>query len=631
MRVHSFTLTTTNHQSPPVARRAHIQPPPSSGPSFLEKSASSFVSDGSLGIDQRESLLCSYDLDPRRSRRNRYGPCAAGEGDDSDAVASWRRRYGHDAKQCYSSSSDVANRSRDPEAATDEQRRTSTGVADSPETDASPATTRRCKNINPGDNPVKWSLCDVPAVRRTSYGRVDGEFLRRLRSIVGDANVTTNRTVLEQHGRDESYHEAVPPDAVAFARSTHQVQQLVTACAAARVPIIPYGAGTSLEGHVAALCGGVSIDLSQMNEVVEVHAEDMDCRVQAGVTRQQLNHHLHDSGLFFPVDPGSECTIGGMTATRASGTNAVRYGTMREAVLGVTAVLPNGQIIKTGSRARKSSSGYDLTRLIVGSEGTLALVTEVALRLYPQPEAVSAAVCPFTSIAGAVDTVIETIQTAIPVARIELLDEVQVEAVNRYSKTHLQPSPTLFFEFHGTAAAVEEQAKQVSEIASGNGGGSFEWSTAPEERSKLWAARHSAYYAALALRPNSKGLLADVCVPISRLTELVVLAKQQIQQAQLVAPIVGHVGDGNFHVLFIVDPDNKDELAAVKRVNDSLVARAIAVGGTCSGEHGVGYGKLPFLESEHGSAALDAMAALKAAWDPLNLFNPGKLGQFRLP
>ncbi|CAI5994966.1 unnamed protein product [Closterium sp. NIES-65] len=394
--------------------------------------------------------------------------------------------------------------------------------------------------------------------------------------------------VLEQHGRDESYHEAVPPDAVAFARSTHQVQQLVTACAAARVPVIPYGAGTSLEGHVAALCGGVSIDLSQMNEVVEVHAEDMDCRVQAGVTRQQLNHHLHDSGLFFPVDPGSECTIGGMTATRASGTNAVRYGTMREAVLGVTAVLPNGQIIKTGSRARKSSSGYDLTRLIVGSEGTLAVVTEVALRLYPQPEAVSAAVCPFTSIAGAVDAVIETIQSAIPVARIELLDEVQVDAVNRYSKTHLHPSPTLFFEFHGTAAAVEEQAKQVSEIASGNGGASFEWSTAPEERSKLWAARHSAYYAALALRPNSKGLLADVCVPISRLTELVVLAKQQIEQAQLVAPIVGHVGDGNFHVLFIVDPDNKDELAAVKRVNDSLVARAIAVGGTCSGEHGVG-------------------------------------------
>ncbi|CAI5528960.1 unnamed protein product, partial [Closterium sp. Naga37s-1] len=474
--------------------------------------------------------------------------------------------------------------------------------------------------------------------------------------------------VLEQHGRDESYHEAVPPDAVAFPRSTHQVQQLVTACTAARVPVIPYGAGTSLEGHVAALCGGVSIDLSQMNEVVEVHAEDMDCRVQAGVTRQQLNHHLHDSGLFFPVDPGSECTIGGMTATRASGTNAVRYGTMREAVLGVTAVLPNGQIIKTGSRARKSSSGYDLTRLIVGSEGTLAVVTEVALRLYPQPEAVSAAVCPFTSIAGAVDTVIETIQTAIPVARIELLDEVQVDAVNRYSKTHLHPSPTLFFEFHGTAAAVEEQAKQVSEIASGNGGGSFEWSTAPEERSKLWAARHSAYYAALALRPNSKGLLADVCVPISRLTELVLLAKQQIEQAQLVAPIVGHVGDGNFHVLFIVDPNNRDELAAVKRVNDSLVARAISVGGTCSGEHGVGrhrdspvsfpfshlpfpplliapfsppnhprahppssYGKLPFLESEHGRAALDAMAALKAAWDPLNLFNPGKLGQFRLP
>ncbi|GJP67164.1 hypothetical protein CLOP_g24023 [Closterium sp. NIES-67] len=431
----------------------------------------------------------------------------------------------------------------------------------SPEPEASLAANGHAGgNTSLSGNPATQSLCDVPVVRRaSSYGRVDDALLRHLRSIMGDSNVTTNRTVLEQHGRDESYHEPMPPNAVVFPQSTHHVQQLVAACAARRVPVIPYGAGTSLEGHVAA------------------------------------------------------------------------YGTMREAVLGVTAVLPNGQVIKTGSRARKSSSGYDLTRLIVGSEGTLAVVTEVSLRLFPQPEAVSAAVCPFTSVAGAVDTVIETIQTAIPVARIEFLDEVQVDAVNRYSKTHLELSPTLFFEFHGTAAAVEEQAKQVSTIASSNGRGSFQWSTAPEERSKLWAARHSAYYAALALRPNSKGLLADVCVPISRLTELVLLAKEEIRQAQLVAPIVGHVGDGNFHVLFIVDPDDQAELAAVKRVNDSLVARAIAVGGTCSGEHGVGYGKLPFLESEHGRPALDAMAALKAAWDPLNLFNPGKIGQFTPP
>ncbi|GJP35446.1 hypothetical protein CLOM_g19972 [Closterium sp. NIES-68] len=470
----------------------------------------------------------------------------------------------------------------------------------SPEPEASLAANGHAGgNTSLSGNPATQSLCDVPVVRRaSSYGRVDDALLRHLRSIMGDSNVTTNRTVLEQHGRDESYHEPMPPNAVVFPQSTHHVQQLVAACAARRVPVIPYGAGTSLEGHVAALCGGVSIDLSHLNQVQEVHADDMDW---------------------------------GMAATRASGTNAVRYGTMREAVLGVTAVLPNGQVIKTGSRARKSSSGYDLTRLIVGSEGTLAVVTEVSLRLFPQPEAVSAAVCPFTSVAGAVDTVIETIQTAIPVARIEFLDEVQVDAVNRYSKTHLELSPTLFFEFHGTAAAVEEQAKQVSTIASSNGRGSFQWSTAPEERSKLWAARHSAYYAALALRPNSKGLLADVCVPISRLTELVLLAKEEIRQAQLVAPIVGHVGDGNFHVLFIVDPDDQAELAAVKRVNDSLVARAIAVGGTCSGEHGVGYGKLPFLESEHGRPALDAMAALKAAWDPLNLFNPGKIGQFTPP
>ncbi|GJP52978.1 hypothetical protein CLOM_g12130 [Closterium sp. NIES-68] len=500
------------------------------------------------------------------------------------------------------------------------------GTQASPEPEASLAANGHAGgNTSLSGNPATQSLCDVPVVRRaSSYGRVDDALLRRLQSIVGDSNVTTNRTVLEQHGRDESYHEPMPPDAVVFPQSTHHVQQLVAACAARRVPIIPYGAGTSLEGHVAALCGGVSIDLSQLSQVLEVHAEDMDCRVQAGVTRQQLNHHLHDSGLFFPVDPGSECTIGGMAATRASGTNAVRYGTMREAVLGVTAVLPNGQVIKTGSRARKSSSGYDLTRLIVGSEGTLAVVTEVG--------GGGGGALPFLlAPLERVDTVIETIQTAIPVARIEFLDEVQVDAVNRYSKTHLELSPTLFFEFHGTAAAVEEQAKQVSTIASSYGGGSFQWSTAPEERSKLWAARHSAYYAALALRPNSKGLLADVCVPISRLTELVLLAKEEIRQTQLVAPIVGHVGDGNFHVLFIVDPDDQAELAAVKRVNDSLVAHAIAVGGTCSGEHGVGYGKLPFLESEHGRAALDAMAALKAAWDPLNLFNPGKIGQFIPP
>eukprot|EP00897_Mesotaenium_endlicherianum_P002110 jgi/Mesen1/1927/ME000146S01010 len=415
--------------------------------------------------------------------------------------------------------------------------------------------------------------------------------------------------VTAQHGKDESYHTPVPPEVVVFPETTQEVSQVVRACVTHRVPLVPFGAGTSLEGHVAALHGGVCVDLSKMSRIVEVSEGDMDCRVEAGVTRQQLNEHLRDTGLFFSVDPGA------------------KYGTMREVVMGVTAVLADGAVVRTGTRARKSSSGYDLTKLLVGSEGTLGIITEVALRLFGQPEAVSAGVCAFTSLKGAVDTAMTTIQMGIPVARIELLDEVQVDAVNKYSKTALALQPTLFFEFHGSSAAsVQQQALQVGSIAQENGGGHFDWSDSAEERSRLWAARHSAYYAARALRPDCNGFITDVCVPISRLSESILAAKADILHSKLVAPIVGHVGDGNFHILLIVDPNNEEEVTAAKQLNARLVERALAAGGTCSGEHGVGYGKLEFLEREHGEVALHVMAAVKHALDPHNILNPGKLG-----
>ncbi|PWC84418.1 lactate dehydrogenase [Azospirillum sp. TSH100] len=444
-----------------------------------------------------------------------------------------------------------------------------------------------------------------------------------LTALLGD-RFTTSLPVREHHGKDESYHTPCPPDGVAFANSTEEVSAIVKICAKHKLPIIPFGTGTSLEGGIAALAGGITIDLSGMQQILRVSAEDLDVTVQAGVTRKQLNEHLRDTGLFFPIDPGANASLGGMSATRASGTNAVRYGTMRENVLGLTVVLADGRVIKTGGRARKSAAGYDLTRLFVGSEGTLGIITEVTLKLYGIPEAISSAVCAFPTIKGAVDTVIQTIQVGVPVARIELLDEVQIDAVNKYSKLDYAVAPTLFFEFHGTEAGVKEQAEMVAAIAAEHGGMEFAWATRPEDRTKLWQARHDAYYAALALRPGSKGWPTDVCVPISRLADCILETKQDLAESNMLAPMVGHVGDGNFHLVYVLDPENPAELAEAQRLADKMVGRALAMGGTCTGEHGIGYGKMAFLEQETGEA-FAVMGDLKRAFDPDNLLNPGKV------
>jgi D-lactate dehydrogenase (cytochrome) len=449
--------------------------------------------------------------------------------------------------------------------------------------------------------------------------------LDRIRALIGD-RLTTAIAVREQHGKDQTYHPGAPPDAVAFPHSTAEVSAIVEVCAAHRLPVIAYGTGTSLEGHIAALRGGVTLDLSQMNRIVEVNAEDLDCLVQAGVTRNQLNAHLRDTGLFFPIDPGADASIGGMAATRASGTNAVRYGTMRENVLGLRAVLADGAVITTGGRARKSSAGYDLTRLLVGSEGTLGVITEIRLRLHGIPEAISAAVCPFATIEDAVNTVIVAIQSGVPLARIELLDELTMDACIRYSRLEgYRVAPTLFFEFHGSAAHVAEQAEMIKAIAGDFGGAEFQWATRAEERNRLWQARHDAFWATLALRPGAKGIVTDVCVPISRLAECIAAVKGDIAEAGLLAPLVGHVGDGNFHLIFLVDLDDPAEVARAKAVNARMVEKALALGGTCTGEHGVGLGKIPYLEAEHGPVALRAMRAIKHALDPDNILNPGKI------
>ena len=447
--------------------------------------------------------------------------------------------------------------------------------------------------------------------------------LTELRTLLGE-RLSTAEAVRRQHGKDESFHEVAAPDAVAFAASTEEVAAIVAACARHKTPVIAYGTGTSLEGHVQALHGGVCIDVSQMNAILQVNAEDLDCRVQPGVTRKQLNNYLRDSGLFFPIDPGADASLGGMTATRASGTNAVRYGTMRENVLGLTVVTADGRVVRTGGRARKSAAGYDLTRLFVGSEGTLGVITEIQLRLYGIPEAISCAVCSFPTLEGAVKTVTQTIQMGIPVARIELLDEVQMDAINRYSDLSYPAQPTLFFEFHGSDNAVREQAELVGEIAAEFGGGDFQWASRPEDRNKLWQARHDAYYAAMALRPGCKGWATDVCVPISELTRVLLETRKDIDDSGIVAPIVSHAGDGNFHLVFLVDTDNPEEMARASGVNDRMVARALAVGGTCTGEHGVGYGKIEFLKAEHGEA-VSVMRQIKAALDPDNIMNPGKV------
>ncbi|MBT7146187.1 MAG: FAD-binding protein [Rhodospirillales bacterium] len=447
--------------------------------------------------------------------------------------------------------------------------------------------------------------------------------MEALSAIVGE-RVSRSDSVREHHGQDQSYHAASPPDAVVFAHSTEEISAVVMLCAEHVVPIIAFGTGTSLEGHVAALKGGVCIDVTQMNEVLAVNQADMDVRVQPGVTRKQLNTYLRDTGLFFPVDPGADASIGGMTATRASGTNAVRYGTMRENVLSMTVVMADGRIVRTSSRSRKSAAGYDLTRLFVGSEGTLGVIAEITLRLHGIPEAMSAAVCSFDSMEGAVNTVIETIQCGVPIARIELLDEVQMDAINRYSDLDYPLAPTLFFEFHGSEAGVQEQTETVRDLADGNGGGDFQWATDEQQRLHLWQARHDAYYACLALRPGTKGMVTDVCVPISRLAESILETQKDIQDTGLLAPIVGHVGDGNFHLCILVDPDDTAEIERAMALNERLVLRAIAMDGTCTGEHGVGYGKTAFLTAEHGDG-VSVMRAVKNALDPQGIMNPGKM------
>lgn len=436
---------------------------------------------------------------------------------------------------------------------------------------------------------------------------------------------STAEAVRAHHGHDESHFPDALPDAVVWPHTTEEVVTIVNACRKHAIPIVAFGVGSSLEGHILATHGGISVDFSEMKQVLSVHGEDMDAQVQPGVTRKQLNAELHGTGLFFPVDPGADASLGGMVATRASGTNAVRYGTMRENVLGLEVVLADGRVIRTGGRARKSSAGYDLTRLMVGSEGTLGLITAITVRLHPLPEAVSGAVCAFADVDSAVRTVIETIQLGVPVARIELLDALTVEAINRYSKTSLRVAPMLFFEFHGTPASVAEQAQTVQELARENGGQDFEWATHPEDRSRLWQARHDTYFACLNLRPGSRGITTDVCVPISRLAECIAGTREDIAASGLTAPIVGHVGDGNFHTLILVDPDDHAEIERAEALNRKIVERALAMDGTCTGEHGIGCGKQEFLLAEHGLPAIESMRAIKRALDPDNLLNPGKI------
>jgi len=443
-----------------------------------------------------------------------------------------------------------------------------------------------------------------------------------IRSLLGD-RLSTAPAVRESHGKDQTWNPGAPPDAVAFVRDTGEVQKVVSICARYKTPVIAYGAGTSLEAHFSAPFGGISVDLSGMNRIIAVHAEDLDATVEAGVTRKQLNTYLRDQGLFFPVDPGADASLGGMTATRASGTNAVRYGTMRENVLNLTAVMADGTVIKTGSRARKSSAGYDLTRLLVGSEGTLGIITEVTVKLYGIPESIVAGVCPFPSVEACCRATIQAIQMGLPVARIELVDAEHVKAFNAYSKIDLKVTPTLFLEFHGTEASAREQAETFGIIAEELGGGPFSWASKEEDRQKLWQARHDSFWATKALMPGKEALATDVCVPISRLAECVTETQADLAASGLYGPIVGHVGDGNFHVVLYCDRSNPDEVRRVKEVYGRLIDRAIAMEGTCTGEHGIGAGKVAYLEREHGPA-LEYMKAVKRALDPQNILNPGK-------
>lgn len=456
-----------------------------------------------------------------------------------------------------------------------------------------------------------------------STGNVIEPVIGALRARLGD-RVTTAAAVREQHGNTLTWLPIQPPDAVVFAENTQEIVDLVKLCAEHRVPIIAFGAGTSLEGHLNAPHGGISLDLTRMNKVLAVHREDMDCVVEAGVTRMQLNEHLRDTGLFFPLDPGADATIGGMAATRASGTNAVLYGTMRDFVINLTVVMADGSVVRTARRARKSAAGYDLTHLLVGSEGTLGIITELTVKLYGIPESIRSAICTFETIKGACDATITAIQLGLGLARCELLDEAQIEACNAHSKMDLRPVPTLFLEFHGTPVTTREQADMFADIAADNGGSDFQWAERAEDRSKLWAARHDAYWAARTYRPGTQAIATDVCVPISRLAECVVETQKDIAETGLVGPIVGHIGDGNFHVLLLIDMDNAQQVMAAHDFLDRLVKRALAMDGTCTGEHGVGTGKMKYMKAEHGPG-VEVMRAIKKALDPHNIFNPGKV------
>lgn len=449
-------------------------------------------------------------------------------------------------------------------------------------------------------------------------------FVTALKSQFGE-RMSTAAAVREHHGRDESPFAPQPPDAVVFAQSTDDVVALIKLAGRWRVPVIPFGVGSSLEGHLLAVQGGVSLDLGAMNSVLSIDADDLTATVQAGVTRKQLNAALKDTGLFFPIDPGADATLGGMASTRASGTNAVRYGTMRENVLNLTAVTAEGKTLRTARRAKKSSAGYDLTRIFVGSEGTLGVITEVTVKLYPQPEAISAAICNFPDVASAVRTTISTIQMGVPIARCELLDAMGVKAVNLHSRLGLRETPVLMFEFHGNDRSVREQAEGVQEIARENGGMDFQWATSPEERSKIWTARHNAYFATLQLRAGCRSVTTDACVPISRLADCIVETQADLAKASFPSSIIGHVGDGNFHVQMLIDPNAPQEFDEAEAINSRLVARALAMDGTCTGEHGVGLHKMEFLRDEHGDDAIELMARIKRAFDPLGIMNPGKV------
>ena len=460
---------------------------------------------------------------------------------------------------------------------------------------------------------------DSPSIRQPDYAaalaELEAEFGERLQRA---------QAVREQFGRDESFHPCMPPDAVIAPRDKAEVQSIVRLCARHRMPIIAHGAGTSLEGAVGAWRGGLCVDTAEMNKVLEISVEDAYAVVQPGVTRRQLNRELKGSGMFFPIDPGADATIGGMAATRASGTNAVRYGSMRENVINLEVVLADGSLIHTARRARKSSAGYDLTRLMVGSEGTLGWFTEVCVRLYPLPESIAAARCTFATVAEAVRSVTQIMQYGIPIARVELLDKMTMHAINKYSKTDYAEAPTLFLEFHGSAASVREQAEQTEQITADNGGNAFVWTDNPEERTKMWRARHDAGWATKQLHPKGQIWATDVCVPISRLAECIDATEQDIEQSDLLAPMVGHVGDGNFHLCILVDHDDPKQIARAEGLHDRMVHRALDLQGTCTGEHGIGYGKIPYMAKEHGEA-VEPMRAIKRALDPHNLFNPGKL------